>query len=216
MISVYDLKPRFQAFLHPILVILARHGVTPNMITMTALMGSMATGGLLLLARTHPAWLLLMPAWLLVRMALNALDGMLAREFGMATPSGAVLNEVGDVVSDLVLYLPLARVEPSAAFSIVLFGMGALLTEFCGVLGQALGAARRYDGPMGKSDRAFWVSILFVGTSIFHRFVGVWKWGFLGMAVLCVWTCGNRVRPILRQQTPHNMPPEGGTHDESI
>ena len=31
----------------------------------------------------------------------------------------------------------------------------AVLTEFAGVLGPMIGASRRYDGPLGKSDRAF-------------------------------------------------------------
>ena len=43
-------------------------------------------------------------------MALNALDGMLAREFNQKSRLGAVLNELGDVVSDTALYLPIALV----------------------------------------------------------------------------------------------------------
>ncbi len=43
-------------------------------------------------------------------MALNAIDGMLAREHAMQTPLGAMLNELGDVVSDAALYLPLCWV----------------------------------------------------------------------------------------------------------
>jgi CDP-diacylglycerol--glycerol-3-phosphate 3-phosphatidyltransferase len=31
----------------------------------------------------------------------------------------------------------------------------AVISEFAGVLGPAVGASRRYDAPMGKSDRAF-------------------------------------------------------------
>ena len=31
----------------------------------------------------------------------------------------------------------------------------AVICEFAGVLGPTVGASRRYDGPMGKSDRAF-------------------------------------------------------------
>jgi len=36
-------------------------------------------------------------------MALNAIDGMLAREHHMQSKLGAILNELGDVVSDTVL-----------------------------------------------------------------------------------------------------------------
>jgi len=31
----------------------------------------------------------------------------------------------------------------------------AAISEYAGVLGLMVGASRRYDGPMGKSDRAF-------------------------------------------------------------
>ena len=46
-------------------------------------------------------------------MMLNALDGMLAREFDRPTPLGALLNEIGDLVSDAALYLPLALLLPA-------------------------------------------------------------------------------------------------------
>ena len=51
----------------------------------------------------------LLPAVLFVRMALNAIDGMLAREHGQKSALGAFLNELCDVVSDAALYLPFAR-----------------------------------------------------------------------------------------------------------
>ena len=44
--------------------------------------------------------LLLLPAVLFLRMALNAIDGMLAREHNQKSALGAILNELGDVFSD--------------------------------------------------------------------------------------------------------------------
>ena len=88
-------------------------------------------------------------------MALNAIDGMLAREFGQKSPLGAYLNEIADVVSDAALYAPFALLAAFGAFSVGLVILLAALTEFAGVLGPTIGASRRYDGPMGKSDRAF-------------------------------------------------------------
>lgn len=41
-------------------------------------------------------------------MALNAIDGMLAREFNQQSTLGAILNEVGDIISDAALYLAFA------------------------------------------------------------------------------------------------------------
>ena len=54
----------------------------------------------------QPILFMLLPIVLFIRMALNALDGMLARECNQQTRFGAILNETGDVISDIALYLP--------------------------------------------------------------------------------------------------------------
>lgn len=199
MPSVYDLKTRFQALLRPLVGGMARAGVRPNHLTVGALLGSFATGVLVLLASRRPAWLLVLPAWLFSRMALNALDGMLAREHGMVTRLGGVLNEMGDVLSDLALYLPLAAVRPGAAWAVVAFVLGAVLTETSGVLGQALGARRHYEGPMGKSDRALLVGLLAVLAVAWPRSVAAWEWVLGAAAALTVLTCWNRLRAALAE-----------------
>src|SRR5439155_1057116 len=99
-------------------------GLTPNAVTLAALAGSVAVGTVLLPARSSPTRLLLLPVWLFARMALNAIDGMIAREHNLASSLGAVLNEFGDVISDLVLYLPLAIVDEKSLWPVILFGIG--------------------------------------------------------------------------------------------
>jgi phosphatidylglycerophosphate synthase len=122
---------------------------------------------------------------------------MMARELGMKSSLGAILNEVGDVVSDLSLYLPLAFVRPEALWPVVAFSIGAVLTELCGLLGQALGAGRQYQGPMGKSDRAFLVGALALATVLRPNVVGGWPWVFAVAAVLAGWTCLRRCQAAL-------------------
>jgi CDP-diacylglycerol--glycerol-3-phosphate 3-phosphatidyltransferase len=196
--SVYDLKPRFQALLRPAMRTLARAGVKPNAVTSAALLGSVAVGGVV--AAGEARWTLaLLPAWLFVRMALNALDGMMARELGQATQLGAVLNEVGDVVADLALYLPFALRAPVAALPVVLFTAGAVLTEFCGVLGQALGGTRRYDGPMGKSDRALVVGAYALALAFHAPAAAAAPWLFDALAALALLTCWNRLTRTLAE-----------------
>jgi len=154
MPSVYDLKPKFQSLLRPVVSAMARAGITANQVTLAAMLLSFATGAAILVSRNVHT-LLLLPLVLFIRMALNAIDGMLAREHNQKTPVGAILNELGDVLSDAALYLPLAfflPFDPTAMVLIVFFGT---LTEMTGVVGVQIGASRRYDGPMGKSDRAF-------------------------------------------------------------
>jgi len=197
MASIYDLKPKFQSLLRPILRFLIKIKLTPNKVTLIALVGSLLTGIFILINSKDLKWLLILPIWLFIRMALNAMDGMMAREFNLSTNMGAVLNEVGDVLSDLFLYLPLAAVSPEALSFIVLFVLGAVITEFCGILGKALGATRHYEGPMGKSDRAFLIGLLAFLTAFFPIIIGIWKWMFLALFLMTVLTCKNRLKGAL-------------------
>ena len=165
MITIYELKPRFQALLRPLARWLAAAGVTANQVTMLAMLVSLAVGAFVWW-RAASLWpFLLLPAWLFLRMALNAIDGMLAREFGQRSALGAYLNELSDVVSDAALYLPFAQLAPFGMTSVGLVILLAALSEMAGALGPMVGAPRRYDGPMGKSDRAlvFGALALYVG-----------------------------------------------------
>lgn len=163
MATVYDLKPRFQGLLRPLVGRLASRGVTANGVTISAAALSIAVGLIVAATAGHRWMLLLLPAALFVRMALNAIDGMLAREHRQKSRLGAMLNETGDVVSDAALYLALVpALAPFGAHAapIVFFVLAAIGTEFVGVVGEAITTVRRYDGPMGKSDRAALVGLL--------------------------------------------------------
>src|SRR5919106_2430169 len=116
--TVYALKPRFQAVLRPLVAALPRMGVTANMVTVTAALGSIAVGVATAWRADSRSVFLVIPVWLLVRMALNAIDGMLAREFHQKTTLGGYLNEIGDVVSDAAVYAPFALVPPFDATGI--------------------------------------------------------------------------------------------------
>jgi CDP-diacylglycerol--glycerol-3-phosphate 3-phosphatidyltransferase len=154
-VTLYELKPRFQALLRPLARGLANAGITANQVTLLAMLASLCIGAFVWW-RADAVWpFLLLPLWLLLRMALNAIDGMLAREFGQRSPLGAYLNELSDVVSDAALYLPFAQLAPFSLASVGLVVLLSALSEMAGALGPMVGAARRYDGPMGKSDRAF-------------------------------------------------------------
>ena len=154
MASVYDLKPRFQQMLRPTLRGLAALGVTPNQLTVAGVLLSVGAGAMIAWQPTAHWPLIALPAALLLRMVLNALDGMMARELDMQSTTGAFLNELGDVVSDTALYLPLALVPGVSAGLVIAIVLLAGLTEMAGVVAVQVGATRRYDGPMGKSDRA--------------------------------------------------------------
>ena len=197
--SIYDLKPKFQNLLRPLVIQLEQRGVTANQVTLTACAISVILG-LILTALSGYHWLfILIPIWLFVRMALNAIDGMLAREFNQKSRLGGYLNEITDVVSDAALYLPFAFVHPFDALQIGLIIWLSALTEFCGVLGQVQGKTRRYDGPLGKSDRAFLFGVLglvYVFVPVLPDFLYWLVWIAI---ILLIATCLKRVKSGLAE-----------------
>ena len=155
MVSLYQMKPAFVNRLRPYAAQLVARGVTANQVTLAALALS-ALAGLIVASGPGQSWLLLIyPPVLFARMALNAIDGIMAREHDQESRLGAVLNELCDMLSDAALYLPLALVPGLSGSLVVLVVAIALIGESAGILAQALGAGRRFDGPLGKSDRAF-------------------------------------------------------------
>lgn len=178
MFSVYKLKPIFQKLLQPILDALYKVGVTANQLTISAIILSCLMGLCFLRFHTLYLGILIIPFGLLLRMALNALDGMMARQYDMQSQLGEILNEIGDVVSDIAIIFPFVILPGINPVIIILFGVLAILNEFAGILSKAIGKERRYDGPMGKSDRAliigifclvffFWSDVTYYGNWIF-------------------------------------------------
>ncbi len=198
-ISVYDLKPKFQNLLRPACKGMAKTGVSANQVTLLALALSFLTGGLIIGFKGARWTLLVVPVALFVRMALNAIDGMLAREHDMKTPLGAVLNEVGDVVSDAAIYLPYVMITGMPQAMIAVMVVLAVISEMTGVVAVQIGASRRYDGPMGKSDRAFILGALAL---VLGLGVPAGPWLHLVMAVingLLLLTILNRAKRALEE-----------------
>lgn len=200
MASIYDIKPAFQNLLRPLTRVLAAAGVTANQVTILAALLSAAVGACIAL---HPEarWpLLVLPAFLFLRMALNAIDGMIAREHGMKSRLGAVLNEVGDVVADSALYLPLALVPGFSIWLMVTATLLAVISEMTGVVAIQIGATRRYDGPMGKSDRAFVFGLLALLAGLGVTMEPWLTWVLAAVCALLVWTIVNRARRALAEK----------------
>lgn len=197
--TLYQLKPAFQALLNPVMIGLYKRRVTPNHITLTAMALCFITGAVLILF-PQPVLFVLLPVTLIARMALNALDGMLARKYNQTSRPGAILNEIGDVLSDIALYLPFILLPYSNVSLGIIMLFCAVMTEFCGVLAQTLNGVRSYAGPLGKSDRALafgiWGLALFVWPQLMQWNNPVW-----GVAViLLLWTIVNRCRSALGEE----------------
>jgi phosphatidylglycerophosphate synthase len=197
--TLYQLKPAFQTLLRPLMFWLHKHRITANHVTLTAIALSFITGAALLFF-PHPDLFILLPIVLLVRMALNALDGMLARECNQQSHLGAILNETGDVLSDVALYLPFKLLPDSNTSLVLVMLFCAAMTEFCGVLVQTINGIRCYAGPLGKSDRALLFGTWGLALAIWPQLVQ-WNNVVWGIAtVLLLWTVINRCCKALRDE----------------
>lgn len=160
MISIYKIKPKFQQLLRPILKLLRKIGVTPNSITIFSVLFSFLLSYFFWNAANNNSFYLIVALGLIFRMMLNALDGMMASTYHLQSKLGEVLNEIGDVLSDAAIYFPLILLSDLRIELSILFIILSLVNEFCGILSKVISGKRRYDGPMGKSDRAFLIGVI--------------------------------------------------------
>jgi len=198
MASIYQLKPKFQNLLRPLVNRLAEKGISPNQVTLSALALSIIIG-LLVYLLPYRIILVLVPITLFARMALNAIDGMLAREHHMQSSLGAILNELSDVVSDAALYLPFAVVAPFNAELVIIIVLLSVVSEMAGVVAVQIGASRRYDGPMGKSDRAFIFGLLALLFAFGVNLASLGNIILFAVMLLLLLTIYNRCRRALKE-----------------
>ena len=197
-LSIYQLKPQFQRILAPLLQALIRWRISPNQITIFTMILSVLFGFLLARFPANFCLWAAFPVFMFLRMALNAIDGMLATVSGQKTAVGALLNEMCDQISDVALYLPFALLFQLSAPLLVVVVVLALLAEFAGVTATLIGASRRFDGPMGKSDRAFCFGLL--ALFVVTKLEPIWFNGLLSiMLLLLLLTIFNRLQQALQQ-----------------
>ena len=200
-LTLYALKPRFQAWLRPLVGTIAGAGITANQVTLAAAAISLVVGACVAWPLPDTRAFVLIPLWKCVRMAFNAIDGMLAREFGQQSRLGAYLNELTDVIADAALYLPFAFVAPFAPVWVGAVIVLAVISEYAGALGAMVGASRRYDGPMGKSDRAFVFGALGLWVGLASPLPAWAAFVMPVLAALIAITIINRVRGGLNEST---------------
>jgi len=185
MPSIYQLKPAFQNLLRPLTRGLAAAGVTANQVTLAALGLSFLAGAVIAWQPLNRPLLLLIPLTLILRMALNAIDGMLAREHDMKSRLGAILNELGDVLSDSALYLPLALVPGFNPWLVVSAVVLSVIVEMTGVVAvqiggwgfwSGFGSTRRFgiDQCLPENSHSSWVQQPTMWSSASESISRVW------------------------------------------
>ena len=149
-ISIYKLKTKFQNLLMPICEKLVKLKITPNQITMTTVLLNIIFAGIIYKFSNYNFLYLIVPLFLFLRMALNALDGMIANKFNQKTKIGVFYNEAGDVISDTVFFYVFLRVIGVNEVYNLLFIFLSALSEYIGVVAVMVDNKRHYEGPMGR------------------------------------------------------------------
>ncbi|MBM3253128.1 MAG: CDP-alcohol phosphatidyltransferase family protein [Candidatus Omnitrophica bacterium] len=199
--GIYSIKPAFREFLRPLLKIL--RPVHPDVLTWSAFFVSIVVGIFFYFIRSFPVLLLIIPVLLFLRLALNALDGMLAIETNKARPQGEVLNELLDRYSDIavifgILFSNLLYHKLLGILAII----SILLASYTGILGKAVGTKRQYGGIMGKADRMIWIMVF----CVLQYIVFIWRNDVFIFDYLMLWfilsgqiTVLTRVLTILKE-----------------
>lgn len=198
MISIYKVKPKFQQLLMPVLKGLHKIGVSANQITLSSILLSLIIGISFWFAGSNKYLFLALPIGLFIRMALNALDGMMARKYNQQTKKGEILNEIGDVISDLFIFFPLLIFEKESLYIIVAFLCLSIVNEFAGILGKVVSNTRQYDGPMGKSDRAVVVGLYGILSFFSIGFGNYSSWIFSAILILILISTTIRLKKALQ------------------
>jgi phosphatidylglycerophosphate synthase len=147
---------------------LALCGVRPNAVSIAGVGFAFASGAAFVLssglAREGRAALLLVAAAAVqLRLLCNLLDGMLAVEEGLKSPTGEIANDLPDRVSDVLILVGAGYAVPHASSAAVLgwaAAVVAVFTAYVRVLGGSLGLAQHFIGPMAKPHRMFALTLV--------------------------------------------------------
>jgi CDP-diacylglycerol--glycerol-3-phosphate 3-phosphatidyltransferase len=155
--GLYRLKPWYTARLSAVLRHAADRSWSPDAFTAVGMLAALGAAGAVWATVRHPlAGLAVLPL-LAARLAGANLDGALARARGVSRPWGAVLNELGDRGSDLVVMLALAA-QVGWGWALVAT-VSASLPTFASLAVAAAGGSRANGGPLGKTERAALLSL---------------------------------------------------------
>lgn len=184
-----------------------RYHIHPDAISYASIVAA-AIAGVCFWFSGRNIWLLLVgPAFCYLRLWCNMLDGMVALASGKASWRGEILNDLPDRISDVIIFVGVAHSGWNAVISGYWAAIGALLTAYVGLFGQAVGVQREFSGLMSKPWRMVTLHIgawTTLGLVLSHTCDDRWK----GLTVLdgacllvvigCIQTMWVRLSRIMR------------------
>ena len=158
-------RPAADRALEPFVRFSVRLGLTPDAVSVVAFgfaVGAAATfavGGV---------WYLVGAVLVFANGWLDLLDGRLARELGVASPAGDLLDHVIDRYADVVIVAGLSAGVGRYALGFAAV-TGVLLTSYLGTQAQAVGLDRVYAGLLGRADRLALIGAVAVAVAVVPR-----------------------------------------------
>jgi phosphatidylglycerophosphate synthase len=186
--------------------VLARAGVSPDMISAGSVVFA-AVGAGLLVGSSHwssgprAAALIAAAACVQGRLICNLLDGMVAVEHGRGSTAGPIWNELPDRIADLLLLVGAGYAGALAGQAWAeplgwLAGALAVLTAYVRELGRGLGQPADFSGPMAKPHRMASLTAVCLISAAEPLWSGRGQVLLIGLAVITIgaaWTVARRV-----------------------
>lgn len=150
-VGVYNLKYPFRkmiGFLIPFF-----REISPNRISWSLVPIGAVTAFLYFFAPSAPLLYLLGALFILVRMVVGTMDGLIAVKFQKSSPMGEMINRIAPEVCDILLMLGVVFSAPEY------LKIGAIALAMCwavtffGLIGLTAGKKIQSVGPVGQTDR---------------------------------------------------------------
>jgi len=167
----------------------------------TAAGAALAVGSATVLV-PQAATLLVAAACIQLRLLCNLLDGMLAVEMGLKTPTGELFNDLPDRVADVVILVGAGYAVRDVPYGLALgwsAAVMALFTAYVRVLGGSIGVTQYFVGPMAKQHRMFTVTlaaIIAAGEAVLGMPPRAMVWGLGAITVGSLITIVRRMNRI--------------------
>jgi phosphatidylglycerophosphate synthase len=190
---------------------LGKARVRPNHISAISVVFAALGAALMLAAGTgdgvgRAIALILAAVCIQLRLLCNMIDGMVAVEHGMGSPTGPVWNELPDRIAD-VLFIVAAGYAAAASLPAGewlgwLAAVLAVLTAYVRELGRGLGFAADFSGPMAKPHRMFVLTLTCLVAAFEPLWGGTGQVILAGLAIIALGsaiTCYRRASRLMRQ-----------------
>ena len=156
------LRPVADRLLDPFVAGAKRLGLTPDAVSVLALLTAIGAGAAFAFAAELRLLYLLGAFLVLWNGIFDLLDGALARELDSQSDAGDLLDHVLDRYADILIISGLAAGVGQYALGLAAI-TGVLMTSYLGTQAQAVGLDRVYGGLLGRADR---LALIGVGATV--------------------------------------------------